>query len=132
MPARLYLAYTGEGRRKVALHPYGAEGRRVISIEMSEGDFDRLCETSEQWRGADWQGQAERFQHCERKYDAPPSWGWRYAYWLDGQWATVILARSFLRETGYRCEIVFDRAGEDGPAYVILTDYASPLWRSKG
>lgn len=103
-----------------------------IVISMDEQDFDLLTENSTYWTGARWNPQedAERFESTVRgetvKAADWPGWDLKMAYWTDDSWAKVILMRSFLRNTGQECEILWDLGME---TWLILTDYKTATWR---
>ncbi|MEV4575967.1 hypothetical protein AB0K16_22245 [Nonomuraea jabiensis] len=103
-----------------------------ITINMTQADFDLLCSNGMHWAGTDWKAQAERFENTSKGYQEPPSWSWKYAYWLEDRWADVMMARSFLEAQGATYEVLFDLAGgvelpngHNTGAFVILTDFPS-------
>jgi len=105
-------------------------------VRMDEMDFEKLTENSAHW--GEWaKNKADRWEHATEEYDTEPSWDWSYAYWVGEDWSRVILCRSFLESGGWGYshpyEIVWDMAEHPNGqflGYVILTNYASPIWQS--
>lgn len=109
-----------------------------VEIEMDAYDFERLWSNSTEWSGLSWEDQViqDRFEHTssEVEYDHPPMMDWKYAYWLDSNYASVILARNFLRTQEFGCEVLYDTAAHPSGellGYVLLTNYASPCYRKE-
>jgi len=93
----------------------------TVVIQVTAGDFERLCENSGKWGLGDGSG---RFEDLDGR--PPSSRQWARIYWLGRDYTAVIFARAFLDARGYEHEILYDTAsGEGGPmfGYVILTDY---------
>ena len=92
---------------------------RIITV-VGDEDFERLYENSGYWRDARDVG--GRFEG-ERKHPGRP---WKKIYWLGGNYASVILARSFLAAEGSGWEVLYDAAeypSGESLGWVILTDY---------
>ncbi len=92
---------------------------RIITV-VGDEDFERLYENSGYWRDARDAG--ERFEG-ERKHPGRP---WKKIYWMGGNYANVVLARSFLAAEGSDWEVLYDEAeypSGENLGWVILTDY---------
>ena len=103
-----------------------------ITIRMDEEDFEQLSHDSMRWCGADgandWVTQAGRFELHGGDHEI--NWQYTYVFWLGEEWASVLLARSYLEAAGQSCQILWDLAENPGPSWVILTDYVTALWLS--
>jgi hypothetical protein len=118
----------------------------AVSIRVSGHDFERLCDNM---------GEVPKALHLDP--DSPHYWPdrftgddagtavdpgrWKYVYWVGDNYASVIVARSFLAAIGEPFQVASDEAVEEateahgvthhthGPGWVIFTDYASPVMR---
>ena len=81
-----------------------------MTLKLSEQDFENLWDSSMEW-GGEWEIQWERFTPTV-------SYGWKRAYWFDS-YASLILARTFLKENENDFQFASDEAG----GWVLLTDY---------
>jgi hypothetical protein len=97
-----------------------------ITITMDETDFNALCSTSMKWHRG-WANQPNRFEPHMKKYDAPPDYTWKMAYWVGDSWVSVMLVCAFLSTQNETFEILWDTV-EPGE-YVILTNYETESWR---
>ena len=90
-----------------------------IQIDINAADFEQLWSNSMQWRGQDWEKQADRFNPM-------PLFTWKFAYWFDN-YASVKIAQAFLNSVGSMqgsSKIHSDDVG----GWVLLTNYVSPCW----
>lgn len=97
-----------------------------IEIELTEQDFQRLCDRSAQWGG--FEGGVFRFENTTpgkrtEDVDCPE---WAYAYEAGEGWANVVLMRAFLASVGQPCEVLWDM---DQETHWVLTNYESTTWR---
>lgn len=91
---------------------------------MDAVDFDHLWTTSMRWAGQGWHDQPGRF-HVFRR-DEEINYGLRAAYWFT-DYASVILAREYLRHKNVKHQVLSDEAGDNG-YYVITADRSYPPW----
>lgn len=89
-----------------------------IEIEMDAVDFDFLWTTSMRWAGQGWHDQPGRFTSFG---DDEVNYSLRTAYWFT-DYASVILAREYLRHTNIKHQVLSDEAGD----YVITADRSYP------
>jgi hypothetical protein len=98
-----------------------------ITVEMTSEDFTCLWEQAMAWAGyeAEWaqQLQAGRFEIAGDPEGRAPSLLWKHAYWVDGGYADVVLARAYLRARGEGCVLARDLTEQQ---WVVLTDYTDP------
>ena len=90
-----------------------------IQIDINAADFEQLWSNSMQWRGQDWEKQADRFNPM-------PLFTWKFAYWFDN-YSSLKIAQAFLNSVGSMqgsSKIHSDDAG----GWVLLTNYVSPCW----
>lgn len=89
-----------------------------MKIEMDAVDFDYLWDNSARWSGQGWHDQPDRFTAFS---DEDIDYSLRTAYWFDS-YASVILAREYLRHAGIRHQVLMDEAGD----FVITADRSFP------
>ncbi len=103
----------------------------VVILNMDETDFEQLSIVSMQWcypgGRNDWTSQPGRFE--TRAGDTTINWEFRYAYWVGEEWATVLFARAYLDAIGQPYQVLWDIAENPDSSWVIITDYADPVWR---
>ena len=96
----------------------------TVVIQVTAGDFERLCENSGKWAGSGLP--LRRFESLDDSEPSPFS-DWQRIYWLGDNYTAVIFARAFLAARGFEYEVLFDTASDEGSnrmyGYVILTDY---------
>lgn len=100
-------------------------------FDLSETDFERLCDRSVRWAGGSWEEQADRFENMTpgKKAGDSFSFEWAFAHDAGESWAHVVLARWFLDSVGAKYEILWDI---DQLCYWLLTNYQTATWREMG
>lgn len=105
----------------------------LIHVRMTDYDFDQLTDQTAEWHdkySTLWVQQRGRFENVGQGFDRDyfPDGKWKWVYWvggIGGNYAALLLARSFLEGREFDYEIAFDVA--DAGQYVIFTDYVSPV-----
>ncbi|MEV7902234.1 hypothetical protein [Streptomyces anulatus] len=97
-----------------------------IEIDLTEHDFERLCERSTLW--GNFEGGAGRFENMTpgKRTEDVDCLQWAYAYEAREAWANVILMRAFLASVGQASEILWDM---DQESYWVLSNYETSTWR---
>ena len=72
-------------------------------------DMDQLCSNGGQW-GLWAKAQEGRFDVMGAPYGTEPNYDFKYAHWLDDNWANVILAKMFLEQEGFTYQVLWDNA----------------------
>jgi hypothetical protein len=88
-----------------------------ITLTITAEDFDRLTNTSMEWKANNWQSQANRFED-------EPLFTWEMAYWC-GTFVETLLCQGYLSGIGQESQTVFDTGLLE---WVILTNYRSSHW----
>jgi hypothetical protein len=107
-------------------------GRTPIRLQvvMNDADFNRLWHSAQEWHnleddntGGGWKHQirAGRFTVAHGNPGTWPSLAWKWSYWFDQDYASVILASSYLTARGHEFQVVLDES-ENGE-WAILTNY---------
>jgi hypothetical protein len=101
----------------------------MMELMITAHDFEMLTVGSMDLR-QDYEplyvSQADRFENIlGAGPGVPPRKAWTYAHWTHNDWADVVLAKSFLIDTGHDFEVFFDYSYPDNDrgGYVIFTDY---------
>ncbi|SFQ82016.1 hypothetical protein [Amycolatopsis rubida] len=93
-----------------------------VTITVDATDFEQLWTTCMAWASAGWDTGEQEGQFEPVQSDAV-EYGWKHAYWMGGNWASVVLARSFLAAVGHDFQVVADTADDPGyRGFVILSD----------
>jgi len=82
-------------------------------MELTAKDFDSLSNTQMQWKGYEWEKQADRFT-------SSPNFDFKWAYWFDS-YTALLFARIFLSGKEAAFQHFYDEGTEQ---YVLITDYA--------
>jgi hypothetical protein len=100
-----------------------------MNIDITEQDFNRLCESSMPWKAMPWQEQEDRFETTPM--DAEIDWDRGYVYWVGPNPAAMILAREYIKSQGFDVQVLWDMAevGEDFMGYALVTDFATDNWK---
>ena len=99
-----------------------------LQVVMDDRDFDHLWHAAQEWKryeddniGGGWKSHIEDGRFAVRgKLGDLPSLAWKWSYWFDEDYASVILASSYLTARGAEFEVVSD---DPSGGWVILTDY---------
>ena len=101
-------------------------------IELSEKDFDLLCDTGMRWSSTyDWAAQDGRFEVVEGEHI---DWNLPMAYWVGDSPASLILAREYLKSQGARYQVLWDMAEHSNGeiiGFLIITDYVTGSWKNR-
>ncbi|TKK84639.1 hypothetical protein FDA94_28840 [Herbidospora galbida] len=107
----------------------------VVPVVMSSRDFELLTMQSTLWATSyedTWADQIEdgRFEVVMAEGEEPQA-HWETAFWVENNWANVLLAKSWLAANGYGYEVLGDlRDIDEGHApFVILSDFVPEIWR---
>jgi len=90
-----------------------------IEIDMAADDFDRLWTTASE-RPIGWLDVCDLIDA-----DEPALRDWRWAYVVShayGNWASVMMMRTFLRQQGHDCCIAWNA---DNRWWMVFTDFAT-------
>ena len=90
--------------------------------EQQEIDFERLYETSMEWKATTWLGQAE-----EGRFDGAYTFHHTDIYWFEN-YASLILARDILIDFKEDFTVMFDTACEQ---WVMTSTYSASGWEVK-
>lgn len=88
--------------------------------ESQELDFERLTETSMEWRATTWMSQVN-----EGRFDGVYSFHHTHVYWFEN-YASVILARDILIDFEEDFNVMYDTAMNQ---WTMTTTYKSQSWR---
>jgi hypothetical protein len=98
----------------------------VITIELSEHDFERLSDGAYPWAEGSWAAQPDLFENYTDRWaeteNRPPRWDWAWAYDVGREWTAVIMARAYLQSIGEEFEIVWCMWDNPEPTYFILSN----------
>jgi len=83
-------------------------------MKITAKDFDNLTDTVMEWKGNDWELQADRFSD-------KPAFDWAVVCWYDSV-ISMIMARTFLEQNDYAFQESYDHNME---SWVLLTNYDS-------
>ena len=103
-----------------------------MEIDISESDFDRLCESSMRWAGTDWAAQDGRFEVSEGPEHV--NWQAKMVYWVGDSSAAMILAREYVKAQGFDVQVLWDMAEHPNGeflGYALLTDYETGHWATR-
>lgn len=103
----------------------------TVNIQMDGDDFDRLSSVAMPWAqyytrpdgspDGGWSEQIQKGRFVARDGTDQIGSDHHVAFWFEN-WASVILARSYLQELGYQYQVLSDEIG-DGLPWVVLTSY---------
>lgn len=81
-------------------------------FRISEQDFDQLCSNGAPW--GEWariqQEESGRWDVMSENRDEEINFSFRYAHWLEDNWANVLLGKMFLAQEGFTYQVLWDNA----------------------
>lgn len=101
----------------------------VIRFVMDDDDFQHLTVTSCH-PGNLWHDQFGRFEHHTESIATPPRKEWKFAYWLEEGYLTLMFATRYLGHIGQDFDVFYDtNYPTEAGGYCIFTDYQTEFWR---